>query len=155
MPAPESATTVRRSAWRAVVGAAWVTGAVVCAVLSRESLLASHPAYPVTLAAVAVVGLLLIGTGRQLVPRDRPRHRAATVVGRVAAAVVTVVVLGAIGYLVPLAAAPEAVAAMSGDSAVRVETSRPGSSSLPPPPRRPAWCSCPAPRSTRAPTSLS
>ena len=40
-----------------------------------------------------------------------------------AAAVVTVVVLGAIGYLVPLAAAPEAVAAMSGDSAVRVETS--------------------------------
>ena len=123
MPAPESATTVRRSAWRAVVGAAWVTGAVVCAVLSRESLLASHPAYPVTLAAVAVVGLLLIGTARQHVPRDRPRHRAATVVGRVAAAVVTVVVLGAIGYLVPLAAAPEAVAAMSGDSAVRVETS--------------------------------
>ena len=104
-------------------GPLWVTGAVVCAVLSRESLLASHPAYPVTLAAVAVVGLLLIGTGRQLVPRDRPRHRAATVVGRVAAAVVTVVVLGAIGYLVPLAAAPEAVAAMSGDSAVRVETS--------------------------------
>ena len=123
MPAPESATTVRRSAWRAVVGAAWVTGAVVCAVLSRESLLAGHPAYPVTLAAVAVVGLLLIGTARQHVPRDRPRHRAATVVGRVAAAVVTVVVLGAIGYLVPLAAAPEAVAAMSGDSAVRVETS--------------------------------
>ena len=123
MPAPESATTVRRSAWRAVVGAAWVTGAVVCAVLSRESLLAGHPAYPVTLAAVAVVGLLLIGTGRQHVRRDRPRHRAATVVGRVAAAVVTVVVLGAIGYLVPLAATPEAVAAMSGDSAVRVETS--------------------------------
>src|SRR6478735_8468143 len=123
MPAPESATTVRRSAWRAVVGAAWVTGAVVCAVLSRESLLASHPAYPVTLAAVAVVGLLFIGTARQHVPRDRPRHRTATVVGRMAAAVVTVVVLGAIGYLVPLAAAPEAVAAMSGDPAVRVETS--------------------------------
>jgi len=79
---------------------------VVCAVLSRESLLAGHPAYPVTLAAVAVVGLLLIGTGRQHVRRDRPRHRAATVVGRVAAAVVTVVVLGAI-VLTP-AAAPKA-----------------------------------------------
>ena len=123
MPAPESATIARRSAWRVVVGSLWVTGAVVCAVLSRESLLAGHPAYPVTLAAVAVVGLLLIVTERQHVPRDRPHHRVATVVGRVAAAVVTVVVLGAIGYLVPLAAAPEAVAAMSGDSAVRVETS--------------------------------
>ncbi len=123
MPDSESATTARRSAWRAVVGALWVIGAVVCAVLSRDSLLASHPAYPVTLVAVAVVGLLLIDTGRQRVPRDRPRHRVATVVGRVAAAVVTVVVLGAIGYLVPLAAAPDAVAAMSGDTTVRVETS--------------------------------
>jgi hypothetical protein len=106
-----------------VVGALWLVGAVVCAVLSRASLLASHPAYLATLVAVAVVGLLLVVTARQRVPRDRPRHRVATVVGRVLAAVATVVVLGAVGYLVPLAATSAAVAAMSGDSAVRIESS--------------------------------
>ncbi len=123
LPTPESAIRGRRSAWRVVVGLLWVLGAVVCAVLSRGSLLAGHPAYPLTLLVVAVVGLVLVATGWSSAPRDRPRHRVATTVGRVAAALVTVVVLGAIGYLVPLSAAPEAVDAMSGDAAVRVESS--------------------------------
>lgn len=123
LPAPESATLVRRSTWRVVVGVLWVVVSLVCAILSRGSLLASHPAYPVTLAAVCVVGLLLVATGLRRVPSDRPRHRVATVIGRVSAAVLTVVVLGAIGYLVPMPAAPEAVAAMSGDATVRVDSS--------------------------------
>jgi hypothetical protein len=67
-----------------VVGSIWVAAAVVCAILSRGSLLASHPAYAVTLISVCVVGLLLFVTGRQWVPADRRRHPVATVVGRVA-----------------------------------------------------------------------
>jgi hypothetical protein len=122
-PAAESAIPVRRSAWRAAVGALLVVGAVVCAVLSRESLLASHPAYAVTLISVAVLGLLLVATGGQRVPVDRPRRRGATVVGRVLGGIGTVLVLGSMGYLVPLAATADAVAAMSGDTAVRVESS--------------------------------
>jgi hypothetical protein len=61
-------------------------------------------------------------TGRQWVPADRRRHPVATVVGRVAGGLVTVLVLGSIGYLVPLTAAPEAVAAMAGEGDVRVES---------------------------------
>ena len=114
---------MRRSAWRAVVGALWVIGSLVCAVLARETMLSDHPAYLVTLVAVAVVGLLLAVTGLRLVPADRPRHRAATAVGRVAGALVTVIVLSVIGYLVPLPATPQAVAALSGVASVRVETS--------------------------------
>jgi hypothetical protein len=101
----------------------WVLGAVACAVLSRESLLASHPAYAVTLISVAVVGVLLAVTGGQRVPVDRPRRRGATVAGRVLGAVGTVLVLGAIGYLVPLPATADAIASMSGDAAVRFESS--------------------------------
>ena len=105
------------------MGSLWVAAAVVCAILSRGSMLASHPAYAVTLISVCVVGLLLIVTGRQWVPADRPRHPVATVVGRVAGVVVTVLVLGLIGYLVPLTAASEAVAVMADDADVRVESS--------------------------------
>jgi hypothetical protein len=123
LPAPESAIVTRRSTWRVVVGAVWVAGSLVCAVLARATLLSDHPAYVITLIAVAVVGLLLVGTGLRQVPADRPRHRSATVVGRVAAGVATVAVLGAMGYLIPLAATSDAVAAMSGTAAVRVETS--------------------------------
>ena len=105
------------------MGALWVLGAIVCAGLSRGSLLARHPAYPVTLAAVGVVGLVLVGTGRRRVPPDRSRHRTATALGRVGGGLATAVVLGAIGYLVPITAAPEAIAAMSGDATVRVDSS--------------------------------
>jgi hypothetical protein len=104
------------------VGAVWVLGAVVCAVLSRGSLLAGHPAYPVTLAAVCVVGFLLVGSGLRRVPSDRPRHRTASTLGRIGGGIATVLVLGAIGYLVPITAAPEAIAAMAGDATVRVES---------------------------------
>ena len=131
-PAAESATRVRTSAWRTLLGALWVLGAAVCAVLSRGSLLASHPAYLVTLAAVCVVGLVLVGTGLRRVPSDRPRHRTATTMGRIGGGLATAVVLGAIGYLVPITAAPEAIAAMSGDATVRVESSPTRAAGSPP-----------------------
>lgn len=114
---------MRRSAWRAVVGALWVAGGLGCAVLARETLLSDHPAYLVTLGAVAVVGVVLVVTGLRRVPADRPRHRVATAIGRVAGALVTVLVIGAMGYLVPLPATPPTAAALSGAAPVRVETS--------------------------------
>jgi hypothetical protein len=70
------------------------------------------------------VGLLLFVTGRQQqVPFGPRRHGAGTIVGRVAGALVTVVVLGSIGYLVPLTATRDAVAAIAGDADVRAESS--------------------------------
>jgi hypothetical protein len=71
-----------------VVGSIWVAAAVVCATLGQGSLLASHPAYAVTLISVCVVGLLLFVTGRQEVPAGGRRYGAGTVVGRVAGALV-------------------------------------------------------------------
>jgi hypothetical protein len=59
-----------------VIGSIWVAAVVVCATLSRGSLLASHPGYAVTLISVCVVGLLFV-TGRQQVPARRRRHGAA------------------------------------------------------------------------------
>ncbi|MEP6630908.1 MAG: alpha/beta hydrolase [Lapillicoccus sp.] len=120
---PESSTRRRRSAWRAIVGSLWILVAGVCAVLSRGSLLAGHPAYPVLLAVCVVVGLWLVGTGLRPVPADRPRHRVATVVGRGLAALLSLVVLGSLVYLVPATAEPGAVAAMAGAAAVRVSES--------------------------------
>jgi hypothetical protein len=63
-------------------------------------------------------------TGRQQqVPAGPRRHGAGTIVGRVAGALVTVVVLGSIGYLVPLTATRDAVAAIAGNADVRAESS--------------------------------
>ena len=107
---PESSTRRRRSAWRAIVGSLWILVAGVCAVLSRGSLLAGHPAYPIVIAVCALVGLWLVGTGLRPVAADRPRHRVATGIGRGHAALLTLVVLGSLVYLVPATAAPEAVA---------------------------------------------
>lgn len=105
------------------MGALLVIAAVVCAVLARTTLFSDHPAYLVTLVAVDVVGFVLVATGLQRVPADRPRHRAATVVGRVAGALATVLVIGSIVYLIPLPATPDAIAAQANSSAVSVETS--------------------------------
>ncbi|GAA1900247.1 alpha/beta hydrolase [Lapillicoccus jejuensis] len=108
--------------WRAAVGVLWVLVAAGCAWAARGSLLESHPAYGALLAAVLVVGLLLLASGARR--RRRPaRHRVATAVGRVLGAVVSVAVLGACVYLVPLTASPEAVGAMVSVDGVRVADS--------------------------------
>ena len=120
---PESRTERRRSGWRVVVGLLWVLVALGCAVLARGSLLAGHPAYPLTLAVCVLVGLLLAVTGARRTPPDRPRHRGWTAVGRGLAVLLTLVVLGAMVYLVPATASPNAIDAMSGDATVRVDQS--------------------------------
>lgn len=119
-PAPESPTRRPASGFRAVVGFLWVLVALVCAVLARGSLLAGHPAYPVTLVAVLLVGVLLVVSGRRRLRADRPRRRGLTLVGRVLGGLLTLVVLGGVVYLVPATANGVALDAMSGDAAVRV-----------------------------------
>ena len=119
----ESPTERARSGWRAVVGLLWAAVAFGCAVLARGSLLAGHPAYPLTLAVCVVTGLLLVATGRRRTPAGRARHRGWTAVGRVLSAVLTLVVLGAMVYLVPATATHDAIAAASGDAAVRIDQS--------------------------------
>ena len=88
-------------------------------------LLALHPAHAIALGAVALVGVLLLWRvarikRRSAGPRHGPKVR---VVGRTLAVVVTVVVVGALVYLRPFGAAPEAVDAMAGTSAVQVDDS--------------------------------
>ncbi|MEP6649172.1 MAG: hypothetical protein ABJA74_04565 [Lapillicoccus sp.] len=119
----ESVTRRRRSWWRIVVGAVWVVTVVVCAVRSGPALVGAHPAYPVTLAAVAVFGVILVATGLRAVPADRPGHPVATVLGRVLGAFGTILLIGMLGYLIPYSATSEATAAMGGDASVRVESS--------------------------------
>lgn len=105
------------------MGLLWVVVPVGCAVAARGSLLAGHPAYPVTLAVCVVIGLLLAGTGARRARADRPRHRGWTAAGRVLAGLLSLVVLGAMVYLVPATATEEAVAALSTDATVRVDQS--------------------------------
>lgn len=118
---PAPARTTRLTRWRAAVAVLWVLVAVGCAWAARGSLLESHPAYGALLAAVLVVGVLLLLSG--LRRRPPARHRVATALGRVLAALVTVAVLGACVYLVPLTASPVAVAAMAAADGVRVQDS--------------------------------
>ena len=105
------------------MGLLWAVVAVACAVLALGSLLAGHPAYPVTLAVCLLAGLLLLATGLRRVPADRRRRRGWTAVGRVLGAVLTLVVLGGMVYLIPATATPDAIAAASGDATVRVDQS--------------------------------
>jgi hypothetical protein len=79
---------------------AWVAGT------RWSTLVAGHPAYPVLLLAVAVVGLALLSTAR----RTRPAGALRTA-GRVAAALALVAVLVATAWLRPYAADEVAVAA--------------------------------------------
>ena len=121
--APSPVLRHRRSWWRVAVGALWVVVAVVCAARSGAALLGGHPAYPVTLGAVATIGAILVLTGLSSVTADRPRHPLATVVGRFLGGLGTVLLIGSVVYLVPSSAAADAIAAMAGTAAVRVETS--------------------------------
>jgi len=120
---PESPTAQRRSGWRIGVGLLCILVPVVCAVLARGSLLAGHPAYPLTLAAGVLVGLLLVVTGARRTPAGRPRRRGWTAVGRVSGALLTLVLLGSLVYLVPATASAAALDAVPGDAAVRIEQS--------------------------------
>lgn len=87
-------------------------------------LLAGHPAQPVTLGVLALVGLVLLLLGvRDLRSADELRHRRLVVLGRVGAGLLVAVIVGSLVYLTPLSATPTAIAAAAGTVDVRVTSS--------------------------------
>lgn len=102
----------------AVAGWVWLTRAGV--------VLAGHPAYLVTVTICGLAGLALLLLA--LLPRARGEdarrgRRWLRIVGRVALAVVTVLVLGAIAWLRPFSATPDASALTAGTDGVSVTDS--------------------------------
>jgi hypothetical protein len=121
-PGPPASGSRFAVGWSAVLGAVLVVSAVLFAALSWSVLLAGHPAHLVALAVAAVVGLLVLGRAVRLARRPRaPRHgRWLRLLGRAAALVAVLVVVGSFAYLKPFGADPAAVAAMGGGDGVRV-----------------------------------
>lgn len=121
---PGNGARVRRwsERWAGVLGVVWLVAASVLAAASWSVLVAGHPAHLVTLGVVALVGLLLIVRALRLRRRSKEPSRgpALRVVGRVLAALATVVTIGALVYLKPFSATPDAIAAMAGAPGVRV-----------------------------------
>ncbi|OFE14940.1 hypothetical protein BA895_07225 [Humibacillus sp. DSM 29435] len=121
---PCNGARVRRwsERWAGVLGVVWLVTAIVLAAASWSVLVAGHPAHLVTLGVVALVGLLLIVRALRLRRRSRAPSRgpALRVVGRVLAALATVVTVVALVYLRPFSATPDAIAAMAGAPGVRV-----------------------------------
>ena len=125
-PTPPDARTTRLAvAWSALLGGVLLVAAVWLSAISWSVLRAGHPAHLLTLVATGVVGALLL-VRALVVQRRGPRAGTASrrrwprVLGRTLAAVATVVVVGCLVWLVPFAATPSAIAAMSGTSGVRV-----------------------------------
>ncbi|ANS79250.1 Carboxymethylenebutenolidase-related protein [Serinicoccus hydrothermalis] len=104
----------------AVVVAAWIW-------LTRAGvLLAGHPAYLVSVTVVGLAGLALLVLAVRGARGRAGRARAPgwlRVLGRVALALVTVLVVGALAWLRPFPASPEATGLMSGDAGVDVTDS--------------------------------
>lgn len=105
-----------------MLGVIWLVTAIVLATASWSVLVAGHPAHLVTLGVVALVGILLIVRAFRLRGRSNEptRGSALRVVGRTFAALATVITIGALVYLKPLGATPDAIAAMAGSPGVRV-----------------------------------
>jgi hypothetical protein len=137
---PTRAVGDARAGWGSVVrvglGAACLLVPAWVAITRWSTLIAGHPAYPVLLAVLVLLGVLLLV--RRACPRRTGRLR---LVGRVVVGLLLVAVLGCTARLRPFAADPVAVAAAATRSA--------GS---PPPPRPlPATRAC-APCSSGRPT---
>ncbi|CAN7511821.1 alpha/beta hydrolase [Terrabacter sp. LjRoot27] len=110
-----------RARFTVVLGIFWLVVPLVLFLLDRSVLLAGNPAQVIALAASGLIGVVLLVRERSdhdpRRPGARPWLRA---LGRVAGVLVTVVVLGALVWLRPFGATPEAVASMSGSADVRV-----------------------------------
>lgn len=103
----------------ALVGVIWLLGALGLWWSAAGVIAAGHPAYAVALGGTGLLGAGLlawaVARGRRTVRSVRRRGR---VLRGIAAGVVTALVLGALVWLRPFAAAPEAVAAMRGADGV-------------------------------------
>ncbi|CAN5519561.1 hypothetical protein BH23ACT6_BH23ACT6_04810 [soil metagenome] len=125
----EPRTSRFRGWWRVGLGLAWAAVSGWSWLTRGETLLAGHPAHPVTLAVAGVVGLILIVLGVRDVRRGstRRRRRWLAVTMALLGGLISVVVLGSLVFLRPFAATPEAIEAMTGspevtvtDSAIRI-----------------------------------
>ncbi len=110
-----------RSWVRLGAGLIWLIPALWIWFTRAEVLLTGHPAYAVLVTAAGVVGLLLVAVA--LGGRTRSGRRWLRITGRVLGALTTLVVVGALVWLRPLPAAPNAVEAMAGTDRVQVTTS--------------------------------
>lgn len=120
---PEPAPRRRRRARLSVaLGILWLLVPLVLFVLDRSVLLAGNPAQVIALAACGLIGVVLLARDRSgadgaRADATRPWLRG---IGRGLGVLVTLVVLGALVWLRPFAATPQAVAAMSGSAQVRI-----------------------------------
>lgn len=125
--APRPPRTSRpRGVWRLVVGLVSLIAALILWSVSAGVLLAGHPAQPITIGLLGLLGLVLIRLGVRDLRSPRELRRGGStrswlvVIGRVVAGLLVAVVVGALVYLVPLSGTPEAIAALAGTSEVRV-----------------------------------
>ncbi|MEO5610525.1 MAG: alpha/beta hydrolase [Ornithinibacter sp.] len=106
-----------------VLALAWLAVPVWVGLTRAGALLAGHPAYPVLLVSAAAVGVLLLVRGVRALRRPapvRPGPAWRTVLGRSGAVLATLLVVGTLGYLIPLPATRTAVDAMAGTEGVTV-----------------------------------
>lgn len=104
-----------------MVGGLALIAVPLAALASRWSaILASHPAYLITLAVIGVIGVVTTWTATR--PPRSTRRGAREIVCRVALAAVVVTACGALWALRPVAATTVAVEAMNSDSRVQVST---------------------------------
>lgn len=113
----------RRGWWRIGLGTPWLGVAAWSWATRAGVLIAGHPAHAVTLVAVAIAGVVLLTFGvRDLRSPARLQRRRTWVLAiiRSMAVLVSIVVLGAMVYLRPFSASPEAIDAMDGSADVTV-----------------------------------
>ncbi|GAA2742028.1 hypothetical protein GCM10009868_10390 [Terrabacter aerolatus] len=112
----------RRPRLSVALGILWLVVPLVLFVLDRSVLLAGNPAQVIALAACGLIGVVLLARDRSEADGVRPEHGRPwrRAVGRTLGVLVTLVVLGALVWLRPFAATPEAVAAMSDSAQVRI-----------------------------------
>lgn len=104
-----------------MLGVLWLVVPLMLFLLDRSVLLAGNPAQVIALAACGLIGVVLVVRDHsEEVARGRRPWTGWRLVGRTLGVVVTVLVLGALVWLRPFGATPEAVAAMSGSADVRI-----------------------------------
>jgi hypothetical protein len=114
-----------RAPFSEILGLVWLVVPLGLFLLDRPVLLAGNPAQVIALAACGLIGVVLLVRELPADPPSRFRRPAwprvlGRLLGRAMGVLVTVVVLAALVWLRPFAAAPAAVAAVSGAADVRV-----------------------------------
>ena len=107
--------------WWAVLGLALLVVATWLAATRWSVLLAGHPAYPLTVAGAAAVGIVLLVHAVRRPRRPSSGRRWVVVAGRVLAGLVVAAVVATLAWLRPFPASSGAVQAMSGSAGVVVD----------------------------------